>query len=204
MALGDFDADADSDLVVVTKTSDLHGRLHVFEKVGTTPGGRFQLRLSEDLSGEGAAVVTLDVDGDGYRDFIVGTKTNANAGKLEYWRNGWAFSFTRAREVNAPGIVLSLATADLGGLARADVAVGFRDSETSFAGGVRIYTTDGGTLSGSGTDPAAGTASYMTPAATTNHFNFGANPTGPLPLLPDLAVAQKPTATTGQVVVFIR
>jgi prepilin-type N-terminal cleavage/methylation domain-containing protein len=204
MALGNFDADSDSDLVVVTKTSDLYGKLHVFEKIGTGAGNRFQLRLTGDLSGEGNAVAVLDVDGDGRRDFVIGTKTNSNSGKLEYWRNGGSFGFTRAREVNAPGIVLSLAAADYGGLGRADLAVGFRDSDVSYSGGVRIYSTDSGTLANSGVDPAAGTASYMTPAATTNDFNYGANPLGPSPQLPDIAVAQKPTATTGQVIVFIR
>lgn len=204
MALANFDADADSDLVVVTKTSDMHGRLHVFEKVGTTAGNRFQLRLSADLTGEGNAVTALDMDGDGRRDFVVGTKTNSNSGKLEFWRNEGYFGFSKAREVTAPGIVLSLAAGDLGGLPREDLVVGYRDSETSFSGGVRIYLSDAATLPSGGIDPAAGGASYMTPAVNINNFNFGDNPLGPTPRLSDLAVAQKPTSTTGLVLVFLR
>jgi prepilin-type N-terminal cleavage/methylation domain-containing protein len=205
MALGNFDADTDSDLVVVTKTSDLHGKVHVFEKVGTAAGNRYTLRFSADLTGEGNAVTVFDVDRDGRRDFVIGTKTNANSGKLEYWHNDGSFSFSNARTVNAPGIVLSLGVGDFGGQApRQDLAVGFRDNESAYTGGVRIYYTDLGTIPSFGTDPASGAANFMTPAINVNNFNFGANPAPSGTALMDLALAQKPTSTTGQVLVIYR
>ena len=207
MALGDFDKDGDVDLAVVTRTNYLAGKLHIIERTGNTNGSRFNLKRTYDLTGEGNALVITDVDGDTYPDIIVGTHTAVNGGKLEFWRNDGSggLSFTNSRTVDAPGIVLSLGTADYGGISRNDLAMGFVDSETSNAGGVRIYILDSGTLPTSGTDPSSGTgASYMTTAITVNNFNNGDNPLGTGTQFTDLAVAQKPTPTTGQVIIFIR
>jgi hypothetical protein len=205
MQLGDLDGDSDQDLAVVTRTSYLAGKLHIVERIGNSPGSRFSLKQTFDLTGEGNAVVFTDVDYDGRNDIIVGTHTASNAGKLEYYHNDGSLNFTLARVIDAPGIVLSLGTADYGGLGNNDLAVGFQDSETSNNGGVRIYILDSGTLPTFGTDPSAGAgANYMTPAMTVNNFNNGANPAGAGVQQADLAVAQKPTATTGQVVIFIR
>jgi len=192
---------------VVTRTNYLAGKLHIIERTGNTNGSRFNLKRTYDLTGEGNALVITDVDGDTYPDIIVGTHTAVNGGKLEFWRNDGSggLSFTNSRTVDAPGIVLSLGTADYGGISRNDLAMGFVDSETSNAGGVRIYILDSGTLPTSGTDPSSGTgASYMTTAITVNNFNNGDNPLGTGTQFTDLAVAQKPTPTTGQVIIFIR
>jgi len=205
MALSDMDADGDSDLVVVTRTGYATGKMHIIERTGNTNGSRFNLKRTFDLTGEGDAVVFTDVDGDGRRDIIVGTHTGTNSGKLEYWHNDGSLNFTKTKTVDAPGIVLSLATADYGGLSRADLAVGWQTSETSNNGGVLIYLLDSGTLPSTGTDPSSGTgANYMTPAMTVNNFNYGDNPLATGTQYPDLAAAQKPTPTTGQVVIFIR
>jgi prepilin-type N-terminal cleavage/methylation domain-containing protein len=205
IALADLDADGDSDMVVVTRTGYAAGKLHIVERTGNTNNSRFNLRRTYDLGGEGNAVVFTDVDGDGRRDIIVGTHTGFNTGQLEYWHNDGSLNFSRAKVVDAPGIVLSLATADYGGLSRADLAVGWQTSETSNNGGVLIYLLDSGTVPATGTDPSSGTgANYMTPAMTVNNFNYGDNPLATGPQFPDLAVAQKPTTTTGQVVIFIR
>src|SRR5262249_47025898 len=115
MALGDFDADGDSDLVVVTRTAYPAGKMHIVERTGNANSGRYNLKRTFDLTGEGNAVVLTDVDGDGRKDIIVGTHTASNAGKLEYWHNDGSLNFSLARVVDAPGIVLSLATADYGG-----------------------------------------------------------------------------------------
>jgi prepilin-type N-terminal cleavage/methylation domain-containing protein len=205
MAMADLDADGDSDLVVVTRTAYAAGKMHIVERTGNTNGSRFNLRRTYDLTGEGNAVVFTDVDGDGRKDIIVGTHTGTNTGKLEYWHNDGSLNFTKTKVVDAPGIVLSLATADYGGLSRADLAVGWQTSETSNNGGVLIYILDSGTLPSAGTDPSSGSGdNYMTPAMTVNNFNFGDNPLATGTQYPDLAVAQKPTPTTGQVVIFIR
>lgn len=205
MALADLDADGDSDLVVVTRTGYASGKMHIVERTGNTNGSRFNLRRTFDLGGEGDAVVFTDVDGDGRRDIIVGTHTGSNTGQLEYWHNDGSLNFTKTKVVDAPGIVLSLGTADYGGLSRADLAVGWQTSETSNNGGVLIYILDSGTVPTTGTDPSSGTgANYMTPAMTVNNFNYGDNPLSSGSPSADLAVAQKPTPTTGQVVIFIR
>src|SRR5262249_41583663 len=112
IAVGDLDNDSDNDLVVVTRTAYLGGKLHVFEKVGTASGTFVVLRHTYDLTGEGNAVVITDVDGDGLKDIVVGTKTNSNQGKLEYWHNDGSLSFSNSKTVVAPGIVLSIAAAE--------------------------------------------------------------------------------------------
>jgi hypothetical protein len=105
----------------------------------------------------------------------------------------------------APGIVASVAAADFGGDARPDVAVGFRTSTAGFGGGVLIYYTDLGTLTGPGVDPTGGSVVNFVPAITTGNFNYGVYPAAPFaPYLTDLAVGVKTSDTTGALVVIIR
>jgi hypothetical protein len=128
-------------------------------------------------------------------------------GSVQYWRNSTipAFDFARVTRLVAPGIVASVAAADFGGDARPDVAIGFRESTTGFGGGVRIYYTDLGTLTGSGVDPTGGSVVNFVPAITTGNFNFGAYPAAPYPpYLADLAVGVKSSDTGGALVVITR
>jgi hypothetical protein len=69
---------------------------------------------------------------------------------------------------------------------------------------VRILYTDLGTLPPNDVDPAGGTSEFMTTSIAAWNFNYRLNNTTPGPYLTDLAIAQKPTATTGRLFLFVR
>jgi hypothetical protein len=209
MALADFDGDGARDLVVGTKTGSYSGQLLFFKHVSRVNGARFIYQCGYTLANDAVtSIVAYDIDGDGLRDAIVGTQRSFTAGNLQQWGNKYSaglWSFAMDREVNAPGIVMSLATADFGGLTRGDLAVGFRSDATGYAGGLRIYFCDANKIPAFGTDPSAGSIVNMIPALTTGNYNYGVKPSTPSPpYLTDLAAGVKITATTGALVVFIR
>jgi hypothetical protein len=129
------------------------------------------------------------------------------AGSVQYWRNTTpsTFAFTQTARLDAPGIVASVAAADFGGDPRPDVAIGYRSSSTGFGGGVRIFYTDLGTITGTGVDPTGGTVMNFVPAITTGNFNYGAYPYAPYPpYFTDLAIGVKTSDVTGALVVIVR
>ena len=210
MTLADMDNDGDQDLLVATKTSDYNGQTIVYENRGRTAGGRFVMRYGISFGGVApTSVQCLDADGDGWQDFLVGTQQNTSQGRIYQFRNGgsstpWSFSF--ARGITAPGIVLSMNAADLGGdKNRKDLAVGFRTSTTGYGGGVVIYFMDTGLIPFLGADPSQGSVVNMVPALASANFNYGLNTVAPpSPYFTDLAAGVKASATTGALVVFIR
>lgn len=205
MALGNFDGDAVKDLALVTKTSDGNGTLHLL--IGTLTPPYYFYYDEKDLTGEGNAVVVLDANGDAMDDIFVGTRKNTTQGLIEHWGRASAapFDFSLVRKFAAPGVVLSLAAGDFGGLAtRSDVAFGYQTAEGSYVGGVQILLLDGGTFPVAGLDPSGGAAAYMVPALNANNFNTGANPSPSGTALTDLGAAMKSGATTGAVLIFLR
>jgi hypothetical protein len=210
MALSDLDNDGQKDLVVGTKTGTYSGSVEVFHMVSKNNGSRFISAASLSVPASAVtAVCCLDVDGDGLRDVVCGVQSATNRGQLLYWRNfglsGSNYTFVLTRVVDAPGIVTSLTAADFGGSARKDVAMGWRQDETSYVGGCLIYFTDLGSIPTAGVDPSAGAVMNFVPALTTNNFNYGIYPSTPAPpFLTDLAAGVKASATTGALVVFIR
>lgn len=209
MALADFDNDGDRDLVVGTRTGLSSGEVMFFEYVSKINGARFVHRNTISIStGYVTALAVTDLDFDGNRDVIVGTRQSTTEGDLIWLRNkdnivNW--SFANRRQVDAPGIVQSLSMTDLGGGTAPDLVLGWRATETGYGGGVAIYYLDLGTLPSAGVDPSNGSILNMVPASTVANFNFGLNTTmPPTPYLTDFAVGVKSSATTGAVVVFIR
>ena len=210
MALADFDGDGVKDLVVGTKTAQYAGEVMFFKCAGRVNGNRFVWKNT--ISSTDGAVTSLaitDMNGDGKPDVVFGTQRSVSAGDLKYLRNYsstsyWYFSFDR--QVSAPGIVLSLTAADLGGdTSITDLAVGWRTAEGSYGGGVSIYYLDVRTLPNNGVDPSNGSIVNMVPAGTSSNFNYGLNTTSPpSPYLSDLAVGVKSGASTGALIVFIR
>ena len=145
------------------------------------------------------------MNGDGLQDVIVGTQDGTSSGSLVYLRNGGGWAFSTVKTVAAPGIVLALAAADMGGGASInDLIVGWRSSTATYAGGVSIYYLDVLGLPDYGVDPSGGSLLNMVPAITTANFNYGTYQPPAAPYLTDLAVGVKSSATAGSLVIFIR
>lgn len=208
MALNDIDGDGLKDLIVGTKTIGYSGQV-VFLRRNSVKNvlPHFTHMSTVTLSTEAVtALAVADVNTDGRKDVVIGTQSTDFAGKLIYLRcqNAALFNFTQSQSVDAPGIVTSMLSADYGGTTQQDLAVGFRQSNTSYAGGVRLYFLDGSSLPTTGTDPSGGAIVNMVPALTSSNFNFGANPAAVAPFLMDLAAGVKSGPTTGALIVFIR
>ena len=210
MALADFDNDGRKDLVVGTRTSSYAGEVVFFKNVSKLNGARFIWRNTVTLYNDAVTAIAIaDVGQDGYQDVLVGTQTASNDGRVIYFRNRqptlpWIFD--KNQDYDAPGLVTSLHTADLGGSSSIkDCIVGWRASDTVYTGGVSILYLDVLGLPSNGVDPSAGSIVSMVPAITSANFNYGLNTTTPpSPYLTDFAVGVKTSATTGQLVVFIR
>lgn len=209
MALADFDGDGRRDLAVGTKTGASTGEVHFFQFISKMSGGRFVWRSSVPISS--GYVTTLgidDVDADGQKDVVIGTRLTSAAGRLIWLRNKnnvISWTFENRREVDAPGIVMSLSIADMGGGGASDLIVGWRATDTSYGGGVTVYYLDILNLPSMGVDPSNGSILNMVPASAVANFNYGLNTTTPpVPYLSDFAVGVKSSPTTGAVVVFIR
>jgi hypothetical protein len=208
IALGDLDGDGLRDLVVGTKTGAYSGQVMFFKFVSKAASPHFLYEGEVDLPNDAVtALGIVDVNNDGNSDVVVGTQSSDASGNIIYLQNSsplYTFSFNIRRVVTQPGIVSSIAFGDFGGLVSKDCVVGFRQSTSSYAGGVRIYFLDSRNFPTTGTDPSAGALVNWVPALTVNNFNFGANPAAVAPFLTDFAAGVKSGASSGALVLFIR
>jgi prepilin-type N-terminal cleavage/methylation domain-containing protein len=210
MALADFNLDGKKDLVVGTRTGSYSGELLVFKNVSKTTGNRFKLDFHKAISGAAVTcLVAAPVSVDASPDIVIGTQTGIGTGTLQLWQYDIAsplnLKFDMVKEVSAPGIVASVAYANLGGTLGRDIVMGWRQNETSYVGGPRVYFNDFGTLPASGSDPSGGNIANWVPALTVGNFNYGVKPVTPSPpYLTDFAAGVKVTSTTGALVVFVR
>jgi len=208
ISLGDFDNDGLTDMVVVTKTGNYSGQLLFFQNLGKLAlGNHFLCRYALTFATHTpTAVAVSDVSADGFKDVVVGTQTSTSTGSLVYFRNNGLWSFPPVKLINAPGIVMSMTAADMGGNQSVkDLVVGWRATAAGYGGGVAIYYLDVNGLPDYGVDPSGGAITNMVPAIAAANFNYGSYPSGaPSPYLTDLAVGVKQSATTGSLVVFIR
>ena len=208
IALADLDGDSLKDMVVGTKTGSYSGQVMFFKFVSKALTPHFLYEGEIDFANDAVtALGIVDVNGDGNRDVVVGTQSSDAAGNIIYLQSTTplnTFAFTVRRVVTQPGIVSALAIGDFGGATAQDCVVGYRQSTSSYAGGVRIYFLDSRNFPTSGTDPSAGALVNWVPALTVNNFNFGANPAAVAPFLSDFAAGVKSGASTGALVLFIR
>jgi prepilin-type N-terminal cleavage/methylation domain-containing protein len=209
MAWADMNGDGSQDLIVGTKTGLYTGELLVFQLRSKNNGNRFICQQDISITdGQVTSLACADVDRDGQVDIIVGVQESNATGSLRYYHNKnnlVSFGLDMIREVPTPGIPTALSAADLGGGAGSDIAMGWRQTDTGYAGGVLIYYTDLLNLPFSGVDPSAGTIRNFIPALAADDFNYGVQPSTPSPpYLTDLACGVKSSPTTGALVVFIR
>jgi type II secretory pathway pseudopilin PulG len=202
----DVDADGMPDLVVGTKKSNYTGQVMIFELMSSG----LVWRNTIDFTGDAVtAVTTLDIDADGQEDIVAGTESGLTTGRVIWLRNRHSASFPYKFDVqstkNAPGIIQTMTSGDLGGTTREDILIGWRSSSTGYGGGVQIWYTDAKNLPDSGVDPSGGTVANMVTGITLNNFDFGTYPTTPpMPYLMDFAVGVKKNAIEGELVVFVR
>lgn len=208
LELVDLNNDGLKDMVVATKTGNYTGQVLYFQNMGKLAlGNRFLFRQAVSLGGLAAtALASSDLDGDGYQDIMVGTQNGTSSGSLIYLKNNGLWGFSTIKVVNAPGIVMSMAAADMGGgLSVKDLVVGYRGSTADYSGGVRIYYLDVGGIPDNGVDPSGGSIVNMVPAVATANFNYWTYPSGaPSPSYTDLAVGVKTSISAGDLWVFIR
>jgi hypothetical protein len=210
MASADFDGDGRKDLVVTTRTADYTGQVMFFRHVAKNTTPHFQLTSSWYFGSDIPQVITpVDVDKDGKVDVVLGTQSGVGSGALYYLRNVsvgvGSVIFGFGRRVDAPGIVTSITNGDFGGLSGKDVAIGWRQNNASYVGGVRIYFLDLNNLPPSGVDPSSGAVTNWCPALSPNNYNYGVQPSIPSPpYLTDLAAGVKIDASTGALWLFIR
>ncbi len=207
MTLADFDGDGSKDLAVGTRTGDYSGQVLFFKLISKSVSPHFLYMGEIDLPNDiVTAIAPADVNNNGTPDIVIGTQNGVASGQLIYMRNRTPsiFDFTVRKSEAAPGIVTAMGLGDFGGAVSQDLVVGFRQSTSTYAGGVRIYYLDTTSLPATGTDPSNGALLYWVPAVTVNDFNFGANPAAVSPFLMDFAVGVKSGAATGALVVFIR
>jgi prepilin-type N-terminal cleavage/methylation domain-containing protein len=209
MALADLDGDGNKDLVVGTHTGSYSGQLLVFKHVSDVDGTRFVYQWGQDLGGEAVTTLTcFDVNGDGLQDIVVGVQTGLSTGRVQQWNNyfdGVTWKFAKDYENNAPGIPQTMVSADFGGSAKVDLAMGYRADMNNYLGGVRVYFCETDRVPTVGSDPSGGSVTNMVPAATTGNYNYGVYPVKAAgPYLTDLATGVKITSSTGALVVYIR
>jgi hypothetical protein len=207
MILVDIDNDGKRDLVVGTARGGFSGQVVMFKFVSKSTLPHFlwmnTISFPNDIV---TALTSVDVNGNGTKDLVIGTQRSASSGKLFYYQNTSPalFAFSQITVRDAPGIVTSMLTADFGGTSASDVLVGFRDTAAGYGGGCRIYYLDQPDLPNNGTDPSGGTLSNFVAAVTAGNFNYGVQPPAGAPYLMDLAAGVKTSATAGALVVFIR
>jgi hypothetical protein len=90
-------------------------------------------------SGAGTTIALGDFDNDGDRDVVLGTRTSANNGKLEFWVNNGDAVFTQLRVKDAQGEVNAVAVADFNNDGWPDVAAGTKTTNSENDGKLEVW-----------------------------------------------------------------
>lgn len=199
MVIGDWITGlAGNELLVGMQTGYYSGQIMIFKKVaGVWTYAWSQTLLSDAVT----SICGADVDGDGRMDIVVGTQTGSTTGRLHWYKNkgGGSPSFDPAVIKNGPGIITAVDGGDFSGDGHDDVVIGWRDSDTSFGGGLQVWYTDTKTLPASGNDPSSGAIKNWVSTLLLAHLNWGVYPQDPsaTKLLDIVAITRKNTNTSG-------
>jgi len=90
-------------------------------------------------SGKGLSIALGDWDRDGDLDVAFGTRTGANAGKIEIWSNSGLGVFTFQRALTAAGEVNTIAVADFNNDGWMDFATGVKTANNNTTGKVAVW-----------------------------------------------------------------
>ncbi len=205
MQLADVDPNAAGpELVVGTLTGYYTGQVYVFKN----SNGNWVYDWGTTLAADAVTAINVqDVDNDHKLDIVAGTQSGHNSGHLYYWKNngGNPLTFKVPVVQTASGIVTALNSADYGGDGVEDVIVGWRDSDTTFGGGLEIWYTNTKTLPASGSDPTGGKVKNWVTGIVVGDFNYGVWPVSSTatPLVDIAGVARK-DSNHGQLFTLIR
>jgi hypothetical protein len=97
-------------------------------------------------TGEARAVAIDDLNGDGRKDVVVGTKTNTNQGKVEVWWGDGAGGFTHSISLDvytATGEVRSIAVSDMNADGFPDIVTGTKTNNADTQGNLDIFYSNG-------------------------------------------------------------
>jgi len=148
VALGDLNRDGHLDVVLGTRTSARNGKVEVWW--GTVTGVYTHSSVLDvyTASGECRSVSVADMNGDGYLDIVVGTKTDSDANDKQgstdiFFNNTAAITprFTTVYSTSVGGSVYAIGTALMDADSRPDIVVAVKSGAS--AGKVEFWHNNG-------------------------------------------------------------
>jgi len=195
---------AGTELLVGTQTGFYSGQVFLFKQVS----GVWTYTWGQNFTQDAVTAMSLaDIDHDGRLDIVVGTQDSHTTGHLMYFRNkgGGTPAFDNAVTRVAPGIVTQISPADFNGDGHHDLVIGWRDSDTTFGGGVQIWYVSGTTFPSSGVDPSGGMVNNWVTDLFVADVNWGAYPVLPTgTIAPDIVGSAQKSANNSYVFTLLR
>lgn len=145
----DWSPFADADVAAAVRISDTAGGFQVWRNQSFANQGMVGYGYPTTApdayytaSGQGLTIAVADMDGDGDRDVILGTRTGANTGDVELWRNVGG-TFQAWDRDGAFGEVHAIAIVDYNGDGLRDVIAGTKTATTDKAGQIVLFKNNG-------------------------------------------------------------
>ena len=118
MAMADFDGDGLRDVVLTAHAvgATYSGQLIFLRNQGKAASPVFVYAAGYSLPQDyPTSVAVADLDVDGHPDVVVGTRSGVATGNILHWRNALpaSFSFDQVTSLAAPGLVASVAAAEM-------------------------------------------------------------------------------------------
>lgn len=188
----------ENDVVAAVRVSDTSGGFQTWLNQWAMDPGRIGTGVStttpdayySNSSGQGNAIVLIDVDQDGDLDVVLGTRTGANAGKVEIWHNDSMGNFTFDESFAASGEVLCLTAVDWNNDGWMEFAAGTVSHSNDKTGQVNLFVNQTGAVSMAGQFNANGRVNAISAADLTGDG------------LPDLVTGLKTGNNSGKVQVW--
>jgi prepilin-type N-terminal cleavage/methylation domain-containing protein len=195
------------DLVVGTKIGDAAGKIRIFKGVTTSPylDSTFNSSRVYDAKGAVMGLKIFDINSDNKLDIVAVVKTSTYKGQVQVWLQNsnrldfgqqiggvWSPSFTAQIDDGSP-ICVDAAVMKWGSL-YPHIIVGIKTD--LFKGKTMVYDCSGGILSPLGSDISGGIFTGEVAAVGIQDFNMDTA------LRKDVAVVEKTSATTGNLILY--